>query len=157
MPRRLQRLLVAHGALVFLAGLVAGFPFAMLEIHAATVGATGAPPPVPGDVRGWRMAHLEGLLNGLVCFAGAAVAPYLRLSARAYSILAWSLVVTAWGNMIASLVGPLFGGRGLVFGGSIANSVMYVLFLVAVVTVALAMGLIVRGAWTADDDRPPSA
>jgi hypothetical protein len=157
MPRRLQRLLVAHGALVFLAGLVAGFPFAMLEIHAATVGASDAPPPVPGDVRGWRMAHLEGVLNGLTCFAGAAVAPYLRLSPRAYTILAWSLIVTAWGNMIASLIGPLFGGRGLVFGGSAANSVMYLLFLVAVVTIALAMGLIVRGAWTADDDRRPSA
>src|SRR5215470_198315 len=110
MPRRLQRLLVAHGALVFLVGLVAGFPFALLEIHAATLDGSNTPPPVPGDVRGWRMAHLEGVLNGLTCFAGAAVGPYLRLSARAYTILAWSLVVTAWGNMIASLIGPLFGG-----------------------------------------------
>jgi len=157
MPRRLQRLLVGHGALVFLVGLVAGFPFAMLEIHAATVDATSGPPPVPGDVRGWRMAHLEGVLNGLTCFAGAAVGPYLHLSARAYRILFWSLVVTAWGNTIASLMGPLFGGRGLVFGGSIANSIMYLLFLVAVVTVALAMGLIVRGAFTTDDPGAPSA
>jgi hypothetical protein len=157
MPRRLQRLLVAHGALVFLAGLVAGFPFALLEIHAATLGSSDAPPPVPGDVRGWRMAHLEGVLNGLTCFAGAAVAPYLRLSARAYAILAWALVVTAWGNMIASLIGPLFGGRGLVFGGSVSNSLMYVLFVVAVVTIALAMGLVVRGALTADADGAPTA
>jgi hypothetical protein len=157
MPRRLQRLLVAHGALVFIAGLLAGFPFALLEIHAMTLGSSDTPAPVPGDVRGWRMAHLEGVLNGLTCFAGAAVGPYLRLSARGYAILAWSLVVTAWGNMIASLIGPIVGGRGLVFGGSISNSLMYVLFVVAVVTVALAMGLIFRGARTADDDGAPSA
>ena len=54
------------------------------------------------------MAHLEGLLNALTCFAGAAVGPYLRLSARAYTILAWSLLITAWGNTIGSVIGPLF-------------------------------------------------
>jgi hypothetical protein len=154
MPRRLQRLLVVHGALVFIVGLIAGFPFALLEIHAMSLDASGSPPPVPGDVRGWRMAHLEGVLNGLTCFAGVAVGPYLRLSARGYTILAWSLVVTAWGNMIASLIGPLLGGRGLVFGGSVSNSIMYLLFVVAVVTIALAMGLIFRGARAADDDAP---
>ena len=65
--------------------------------------------------------------------------------------------MTAWGNMIASLIGPIFGGRGLVLGGSLSNDLMYVLFVVAVVTVALAMGLIVRGAWGADDGGAPSA
>jgi hypothetical protein len=157
MPRRLQRLLVAHGALVFLAGLVAGFPFAMLQIHAMTLDAAAGPPPAPGDVRGWRMAHLEGVLNGLVCFAGAAIGPYLRLSPRAHAVLAWSLVVTAWGNIVASFIGPLFGGRGLVFGGSLSNSLMYVLFVVAVITVIVAMCLIFRGARGADDAPAPSA
>jgi len=137
MPRRLQRLLVAHGALVFLVGLVAGFPFAFVVL-----GDTG----VPGDVRGWRMAHLEGILNGLTCFAVAAVGSHLRLSERAFAVLAWSLVVTAWGNVVASVVGPLTGGRGLVFGGGVANTVMYVLFVVAVVTVIVAMWLVFRGA-----------
>jgi hypothetical protein len=157
MPRRLQRLLVVHGALVFLAGLLAGFPFALLEIHAQTLGASPEPPPVPGDVRGWRMAHLEGVLNGLTLFAGAAIGPYLRLSPRAHAVLAWSLVITAWGNIVASFIGPLFGGRGLVPGLSVSNTLMYVLFLVAVITIVVAMCLIVRGAHTADDRPAPSA
>ena len=157
MPRRLQRLLVAHGALVFLAGLVAGFPFALLEIHAMTLGSSDAPPPVPGDIRGWRMAHLEGVLNGLTCFAGAAIGPYLRLSPRGYAILAWSLVVTAWGNIIASFIGPLFGGRGLVLGTSVSNSLMYVLFVVAVITIVVALCLVYRGARAADDHPASSA
>jgi hypothetical protein len=156
-PRRLQRLLVAHGALVFLAGLLAGFPFALLEIHAMTLDASSGPAPAPGDVRGWRMAHLEGVLNGLVCFAGAAIGPYLRLSPRAHAVLAWSLVVTAWGNIIASFIGPLVGGRGLVLNSSISNDIMYVLFVVAVVTIIVAMCLIFRGARAADDHPTPSA
>jgi hypothetical protein len=155
MPRRLQRLLVAHGALVFLVGLVAGFPFALLEVHALS--AEPGPPPVPGDVRGWRMAHLEGVLNGLLCFAGVAVGPYLRLSVRGYQVLAWTLVATAWGNTIASVLGPLVGGRGLVPGHGVGNTVMYVLFLVAVVTVVVAMGLVYRGARASDDPSTPPA
>jgi hypothetical protein len=146
MPRRLQRLLVAHGALVFIVGLVSGFPFALATLAQ----------PVPGDVRGWRMAHLEGVLNGLTCFAVAAVGPVLRLSPRAHAVLAWTIVVTAWGNQIASVMGPLLGGRGLELGHGLVNDVMYVLFVVAVVTIFVAMGLVVRGAAGSDVD-PPAA
>lgn len=146
MPRRLQRLLVAHGALVFVAGLAAGFPFAMAALGQ----------PVPGDVRAWRMAHLEGVLNGLTCFGIAAIGPLLRLSPRGHAVLAWAVVVTAWGNQIASTIGPLAGGRGLELGHGVWNDVMYVLFVVAVVTIFVAMGLVVRGASGADDD-PPAA
>jgi hypothetical protein len=148
MRSRLQSLLVAHGALVFLVGMLAGFPFALLVQHGLEVSAPGtaAGPPVPGDVRGWRMAHLEGVLNGVLLIAVAAVLPRLSLSTRAQTVLAWLLIVTAWGNMIASVIGPIFGGRGLALGGSIANSLMFVLFTVAVVTVIVAMVLVARGA-----------
>jgi hypothetical protein len=137
---------VANGAPVFIVGLVAGFPFALATLAQ----------PVPGDVRGWRMAHLEGVLNGLTCFGVAAVGPVLRLSPRAHAVLAWTVVVTAWGNEIASVMGPLLGGRGLELGHGLVNDVMYVLFVVAVVTIFVAMGLVVRGAAGADVD-PPAA
>jgi hypothetical protein len=147
MRSRLQSLLVAHGALVFLVGMLAGFPFALVVLHGMEVSPPGeAGASLPGDVRGWRMAHLEGILNGILLIAVAAVLPRLSLSTRAQSVLAWSLVVTAWGNMIASVIGPLLGGRGLALGGGIANDVMFVLFTVAVVTVIVAMALVARGA-----------
>src|SRR5437867_7717980 len=144
MAERLRALLVANGALVFMVGLVAGFPFTFVILGKIVLwplpGALGV--HLPGDVRGWRMAHLEGILNGLTLLAVAAIAPRLSLGARAQKIVGWSLIVTAWGNMIASLVGPLFGGRGLEFGGGVANSLMYVLFVVAVVAVIVAMVLV---------------
>lgn len=129
--------LVAHGALVFLLGMVAGFPFALVILGSA----------VPGDVRGWHMAHLDGILNGIMLFVVAAIGPTLRLTVGERQVLVLSLLVTAWGNIVASLMGPLFAARGLtLFGGSTANSIMYVLFLVAVVTVFVAAWLIFRGA-----------
>jgi hypothetical protein len=43
-------------------------------------------------------------------------------------------------------MGPIFEARGLTFGGTVANSLMYLLFMVAVVAVVLAMWLVFRGA-----------
>jgi hypothetical protein len=148
MAERWRRWLIANGALVFLVGLLAGFPFAFFEIGKITLwplpGAISV--SLPGDVRAWRMAHLEGILNGLTLFAVAAVLPAVHLRDREQAVVGWSLLVTAWGNTVASLLGPLSGGRGLEFGGGVANSLMYLLFVAAVVAVILAMLLICRGA-----------
>jgi hypothetical protein len=148
MTERLQSSMIAHGALVFLVGLAAGFPFAFVILGKIVLW----PIPgaldwqMPGDLRGWHMAHLEGILNGLTLFAVAAVLPRLRLGATALQIVAWGLIVTAWGNMLASLIGPLFGGRGLEFGGTVANSLMYLLFVLAIATVVAALALVFWGA-----------
>lgn len=156
MSERLQSTMIAHGALVFLVGMVAGFPYAFVLIQKIAL----APLPSvdwvpPGDVRGWRMAHLEGILNGLTLIAVAAAGRRLRLTARAQAWIGWGLVVTAWANTLASVIGPLFGGRGLELGGGIANDLMYVLFVLAVVTVMVAMALVARGAFAARDEARP--
>ncbi len=148
MNERLQSRLITHGALVFLAGLLAGFPFAFLLLGKIVLWPIPGSIDVtmPGDVRGWRMAHLEGILNGLTLFAVAAIGARLTLSERAQKTIAWSLIVTAWGNVIASIIGPIFGGRGLAFGDGVANSLMYLLFVAAIVAVVIAMMLIYLGA-----------
>src|SRR5262245_40733757 len=124
LDERLEARMIAHGALVFLVGLLAGFPFAFFELGKIALW------PIPGElavsrpgvVRGWRMAHLEGILNGLTLIGVAAAMPKVRLSRRERATVGWLLIVTAWGNTIASVIGPLTGGRGLEFGGSVANS-----------------------------------
>mgnify|MGYP003694112701 CR=1 FL=1 len=55
MEPRLRARLVFHGAVVVMLGLLAGFPHAFVL--------TGQ---LVGEERAWRMAHLEGLLNGML-------------------------------------------------------------------------------------------
>lgn len=142
--------LIFHGALVFLVGMAAGFPyaFAVLESLAedAALGAAGA-------VRGWRMAHLEGILNGVLLIAVGGAGRTIKLSARLERVLVYGLIITAWGNMIASVVGPIYGVRGLEPGQSGPNMLMYTLFMVAVLTVVVSLSLVARGAWAARGEK----
>ena len=150
MSDRLQSTMIAHGALVFLVGMVVGFPFAFVLLQKVVLWPLPAVQwTPPGDVRAWRMAHLEGILNGLTLIAVAATGRRIALGARAQAWVAWGLIVTAWGNMIASVIGPLFGVRGLEFGDGFANSLMYLLFVVAIAAVMVAMVLVARGAFAA--------
>jgi hypothetical protein len=148
---RLRSLLVAHGALIFLLGMAAGFPFAFQILGRIELW----PIPgsielrMPGDYRGWRMAHLEGVLNGLLLISVAAVGHGLRLSSRAARWVAWGLIATGWGNIAASWIGPLAGVRGLSFTGGDWNTLVFLLFMLAVVLVCVAMVLVCRGAFAA--------
>ena len=149
-----QRLLVEHGALVFLLGLAAGFPFAIeilgrFELWPIPGSITI---DMPGDVRGWRMAHLEGVLNGLLLIAAAAVGPLLQLSVRGARWVTGGLLVCAWGNILASWLGPLSESRGLAFSGPTWNSVVYLLFVAAIVGVFGAMIALYLGARRARRD-----
>jgi hypothetical protein len=145
---RQQRLLIGHGGIVFLLGMAAGFPFAFEILGRVELW----PVPgslelqMPGDVRGWRMAHLEGVLNGLLLVAVGSAGARLRLPSRSAAWATGGLLVTAWGNIVASWIAPLTGTRGLSFGGASWNSVVFLLFMAAVVGVILAMVLVVRGA-----------
>lgn len=149
---RLQLRVIAHGALVFMLGLLAGFPFAFVILGKIVLWPIpgAAAWNGPGDLRGWHMAHLEGILNGLTLFGVAAILPRLRLGETSVKIVAWGLIITAWGNIVASLIGAMFGGRGLEFGGSVSNSLMYLLFVLAVGTVMVAIGLVYWGARKVD-------
>jgi hypothetical protein len=142
--------MVFHGAIVVVLGLLLGFPFAMALLS-----------DPQGDVRAWRMAHLEGILNGLLVIAVAGVGRHLNLTAAAPRVLAWSLIGMAYGNVVASALGAASGVRGLEPAGPAVNLIVYVLFVLAIVAVFVAMGLVVYGARpeptgsaTGGEDRP---
>jgi hypothetical protein len=130
----LQRRLAFHGAANILLGLLAGFPYAMVV--------TGS---LVASERAWRMAHLEGLTNGLLIFGVAGLIPVLHLGAGALRALAACLVFTAYANTVASILGASTNARGLAIGGSVANTVVFLLFSVAIVTIFVAVGLVMQG------------
>jgi hypothetical protein len=145
--------LVAHGAALFLLGLASGVPFGieLLQRFELWPLPVSIPMDVPGDARGWKMAHLEGILNGLTLFAIAGTAHLLKFTSRGATMAWWGAVAAAWANTVASIIGPLTETRGLAFGGS-WNSIVYLLFLIAVVGIVAAMIAILQAALRAGGD-----
>ena len=135
MDPKLRARIVLHGVIVIGLGLVAGIPYA----SAIAGGQAEA-------MRAWRMAHLEGVLNGLVAIALAAVGGVLVLSRRQQRLLAVSLVGMAYGNVVASILGAATGNRGLAPGGSPVNTAVYLLFVAAVVGIVVALAVAGIGA-----------
>lgn len=135
MEKSLRTKIVFHGAVVVLLGLVAGFPY--------TAVVTGA---LAGSERAWRMAHLEGVLNGLILLAVGGVWRSLLLEGKKKRIAALALIVAAYGNVVAAVIGAATGNRGLVFEAPLANLAVFTLFLVAVVAVFVGLGLVAWGA-----------
>ncbi|MFI5316873.1 MAG: hypothetical protein ACHQ6T_14325 [Myxococcota bacterium] len=131
-----RKSLVGHGLVVILLGLLIGFPYALVV--------TGS---LAGEERAWRMAHLEGVLNGLLLIAVGAAGESLSLSARQARFLQWSLIATAYGNVLGAALGAAAGERGLTPAGPIANFAVYTLFMIAVAAVLAGIALAALGAF----------
>ncbi len=98
------------------------------------------------DVRAWHMAHLEGVLNGMLILAAAATAHALPLSARGARVVFWGLVAAGWTNVVASAISALTGGRGTGVTGLDWNTLDFALFFVGIVgAVAAAVALAQAG------------
>ncbi|MEQ9009899.1 hypothetical protein [Algiphilus sp.] len=110
--------LIQHGAAIAVIGLLSGFGmvFAILEalhVWPLTIAYDGA---IPGSERGWRVAHVAGVMNGmlmlLIGFALTTVLPSLRAQAW----IVWGMVYTGWGNTVFFHCANLSSNRGLSAG-----------------------------------------
>jgi len=127
--------MILHGAAVILLGLAAGIPYALVV--------TGS---LAGEERAWRMAHAEGIQNGLLMLAVAGIGGRLVLDDRRSAVLAWSLIASGYGNVIAAAIGAATGNRGLEAAAPTANIVVFALFVVAMGGVLTALALVISGA-----------
>jgi hypothetical protein len=95
------------------------------------------------------MAHLEGVLNGLVLLGVGAAGSALELAARQTRLLTVSLLVAGYGNVVAAVIGASFGVRGLTATGPASNFIVFALFTAAIIGVFLGLGLAAYGAFKA--------
>lgn len=133
-----QRLLVGHGALlVFFGGAIGfGFLFFLLgEIRLWPIPGSIAY-QMPGSLKAWRMAHLEGVINGFALWITASLFPLLPFTARALRRIAFGLITVGWTFTVASLFDAVFPqSRGLAFGGPLTNDAAFFMFYVGVLLV----------------------
>lgn len=135
MDKRLTGLLIANGALVILAGFLSGMPYAAAVTTQIANGAAG----MVGDVRAWHMAHLEGVLNGMMMIAVAAAAHQIAMSTGRAKVIFWGLIVAGWTNVVASNISAMTGGRGTGVTGLDWNTFDFVVFMAGIVGALVAI------------------
>lgn len=152
--RRLQALMLGNGFLVMIAGMLFGFllAFSLLEsIDLWPIPAIAV--QLPGTPRGWAVAHVGCILNGLMVVAVGMALPTLSLSRSSGRWVAWGLTLTAWGNTAFYAFAPLAANRALSVGankfgeGSVAGLLGFVPAMIAAVLVLIALAIAARAAF----------
>jgi len=127
--------LIKHGAIVSLLGSLAGLGY-MLII-------TGE---FPGSFKAWHLAHLQGVMTGIMIIAVSSVVPLLNLDDRKLRILAYSFVIFGYCYSIGPVFGALVGVKGLEPALPVGNLIFYASNTIASLSVLVGLGLIIYGA-----------
>lgn len=140
-----QRLLVGHGALLIFVGGIIGFGWLFFLIGKIALW------PIPGEIAyqmpgtydAWRMAHMEGITNGLLLWLTAALLPIFPFSENGRKRIAWSTVIIGWSIVLAAAIKPIWpDSPGLEFGGPLTNNIAFFLFYIGVPGVMILMAAI---------------
>lgn len=152
MPNRIRALLFLNGLGLIVTAIVSGWAwfFHLLGQIVLWPIPGSLAVQIPGDARAWRMAHMEGITQGLLLMALGLGGQFMRLGTRAYTALFWSALTTAWLFTLPTMLHPLFGTRGLAFGGGpfqpgLANDVLYLIGWPPVIAVHLMLALAILG------------
>ena len=135
MQKDSARRLTFHAAGVILIGMLAGIPLAMSLLGTSNTN--------PED---WKLAHMEGVINGLLMLAAAAAGHLLTLGKTQEKLLLFSLVFTGYSNALYGWVRGLSGQAGLDFAPPLSNQLASLLGGLPVITALLALCLILLGA-----------
>lgn len=150
-----RTLLVFNGIGLLLTAVVVGWAYMFFLLGAIDLWpfVTDVSVEIGGDRRAWNMAHLEGITNGLLLMALAALASYIRLGVRGQTILFWSWLIFAWVFTLSAFANAVFSTRGLEFGGGpfpgdvITNNIIFLFGWPAMIGVHIGVPLAGWGVW----------
>ncbi|HZR36726.1 MAG TPA: hypothetical protein VFA75_15260 [Nevskia sp.] len=115
-------LLLFHGALVLLAGLLAGAPYGRAI-------AAGAP---ARRAEAWRAAHAGLIGTGLITLVFGLMLRAWRAQGTLIDMAAASAIASAWAFSAAMVLAAASGQRGLSAGGPLANRLVFAGYVVGV-------------------------
>ncbi|HSV95603.1 MAG TPA: hypothetical protein VLM75_01585 [Spirochaetota bacterium] len=130
-----RRSMIMHGGIVALLGAFSGLGFAL-----AISG------DIPGSVRAWHLAHLQGILTGILIIAVSSCVSHITLDAKKMKIMKLCFIVTGYCYAVGPVWGAVFGVRGLAPEMPAANIVMFLSNTVASISVLIGLGLLIAGA-----------
>lgn len=135
MQGSLQRLLCLHGAVMIFAAFCSGF----------VMGGIGMG-QLEASFEDWKLAHMEGLINGMMLFALAGCLHWLALSEARARVLAICLVAMGYCNTLFGLMRGFTGELGYQFEGSLANDITAAAGMLGVPLGIIAFSLVFVGA-----------
>ena len=117
-PERGRLVLIINGALVALIGLISGFGFVFeilnsISVWPVTFEMSG---DFPGSERGWRVAHVAGVMNGMLIILVALTLPHIQASWRSQCWIVWGMIYTGWGNTLFFHLANFSNNRALSAG-----------------------------------------
>ncbi len=141
------RKLAFHAIIVLALGMISGFLWGnVLADPDATASRAAA----------WRLAHIEGFANGVLMLVVALSYPLLQPDRRLERIIRYSMIVTGYSNILASMYGGIFDARGLIPGpdASPHDLVVFYGFMPGVIAIFIALGAMALTLWR---KRPPGS
>lgn len=114
---RMSNLVIGHGMIVLLIGLLSGFGLIFSLMDAIALWPLPAiEVAIPGTTRGWQAAHVGGILNGVMMAGIALLITRFELTSKRLLWVGWGMIITGWGNTLFYFAGNLSQNRGLSMG-----------------------------------------
>lgn len=112
--------LFMHGSIIAVIGLLSGFGFLFVILDSISVWpiVIELDSPFPGSERGWRLAHVAGISNGLMMIVAGLTLVHIEATERAQAWIVWGMVYTGWANTIFFHMGNFSSNRALSAGTS---------------------------------------
>ena len=149
------RRLAGHGALVVIAGLVAGFAIGFVALGGFILDPLpSARFDFPGTERGWRAMHVGSLLNGIMAVAVAAVIDRVVSAPGRRKVITGVLAFAIWANTAFYLFANFAANRGLspwdnaAGAGNWAGAVAFIPAAVAAFITIIVMAMFAKSAFS---------
>ncbi len=127
--------LCLHGAVVMFAAFFSGGMIGMVAVG-----------QVEGSIDGWKLAHMEPLINAIVLFAIAGCLSKLVLTRTQLNVTVYCLIGMAYSNTVFGYMRAITGALGYEFDDSLANNVATFAGMLGVPLAIIAFALILVGA-----------
>ena len=153
--KQAQLSLIGHGALVIFIALLAAFFLTFDMLQGLKVWPIiDMQLEIPGSIRGWRIAHTGGLLNGVMIIAMALCITKINMSPASLKLTYWSFLLTGWGNTIFYWAANFSMNRGLSVGatpygeGDVFGAISYLAGASVMLLTVIASFLIAKSAFS---------
>jgi MFS family permease len=135
MNNELRLFMVRHGGIVAFLGSLSGVAYTFII--------TG---DIPGSIRAWHLAHLQGVMTGILLIAVSSYITHLNLDEKRRRLLAYSFIITGYCYSLGPMWGAILGVRGIEPVAPLSNLLMFISNSIASVSVLIGLGLTVYGA-----------